>query len=61
MLFGPKKGLFELILEFLKFLKMELESEPHSMDGQFSDKNGFEPFSCFLVQKGVFLSYFFSF
>ena len=48
--------LFELIFEFLKILKTELESGPQSMEGQFSDKNGFEPFSCFLVQKGVFLS-----
>ena len=51
-------GLFELIFEFLKIWKTGLESGPKSMDCQFSDKNLFEPFSCFLVQKGVFFSYF---
>ena len=61
MLFGTKRGLFELIFEFLKKFKMELESGLQSMEGQFSDKNGFEPFLCFLVQKGVFLSSFLSF
>ena len=47
---------FELIFEFLKILKSELESGPQSMEGPFSVKKGFEPFLCFLVQKGVFLS-----
>ena len=59
--FWYKRGLFEFIFEFLKILKSELESGPQSMVGQFSDKNEFEPFSCFLVQTGVFLSSFLSF
>ena len=37
-------GFFEFVFEFLNILKKELESGPQSMEGQFSDKKGFEPF-----------------
>ena len=50
-----RKGLFEFVFEFLKILKMKLESGPQSMEGQFSDKKGFEPFYAFWYKKGSFL------
>ena len=57
MLLGTKRGPLEFVFEFLKNLKTKLELGPKSMEGQFSDKKGFEPFFLrFLVLKGVILS-----
>ena len=61
MLFGTKRGLFEFVFEFLKFLKTELESGPQSMEDQFSDENGFKHFIMFFGTKRGFFELIFDF
>ena len=51
MIFGTKRGLFELIFGFLKMLKTESESGPRNIYVQFSNKNGVEDFFTFFGTK----------
>ena len=60
MLFGTKRGLFELFFEFLKILKTESEAGPRNMLCQFSDENVFKHFFMHFGTKRV-LSKFFTF
>ena len=61
MLFGTKRGLFELIFEFLKILKTESEAGPQNMQGKFSDENGFKYFVMLFGTKRGFFEFIFDF
>ena len=61
MLFGTKRGLFELIFEFLKILKTESEAGPQNMQGKFSDENGFKHFFMLFGTKRGFFEFIFDF